>query len=737
MRWLAPWRHHVVPLTARPVSGSHRVTLQVWELEPRLVPTLLGNQLFPADNPWNQPITNAPVAANSDTLVQSIGISKALHADFGSGLYAGSSIGFPINTVPGTQPAVNVIIDAYADESDQQPIPIPANAVMEGDPLPSAQNTTDRHLLVYDQDHNIVYETFNTHRPSEEPDHQWHADAEAVWDLNANTFRPAGWTSADAAGLPILPGLVRPDEVYDQGKITHALRFTVPHSDNAYVFPASHVAGSNNPAYPRMGERFRLKQSVDISGSSPADQVILRALKDYGMIVADNGSGWYLSGQASARWDNNDLAQLGRLTGSDFEAVDLIPVVTGLSQSTGATTGGSQVVLSGWNFGGGAGRTQVFFGSTPATAWTITSDGSITATVPPEAAGTVAVTVATPYGTSAVSPTVQFTYGSQSVAPLGSETFVISLDHQVYGEKFDGAGNVLGGYFLTSPGQVKALAVGRDAAGHSLVLVIGLDDQVYIQQFDGNGNSTGGYQLAAPGRVKSVSVGRDAAGDPEAFVIGLDDQVWALKFDTAGSYFLTNAGQVKSVAVSHDAAGLPEVFVIGLDNQVWAEKFDAAGNTAGSYFLTSPGRVQALSVASGGGNQPEVFVIGLDNQVWAEKFDTAGNVQGGYFLTAVGQVKSLSVGRDAGGDSEVFVIGLDDQVWAEKFDAAGNAQGGYNLTAAGRVKALAVGRAGNGNPEVLVIGLDNQVWAQKFDATGTSISLYGLTASGQILFVNS
>src|SRR5207248_1743978 len=200
-----------------------------------------------------------------------------------------------------------------------------------------------------DQDHNLLYETFNTHRPSEEPDGHWHADSEAVWDLSKDSFRTPGFTSADAAGLPILPGLVRPDEVLDQGKITHALRFTVSQSQNAYVFPASHEAGSNNVALPRMGERFRLKASVDISGFSLANQVILQALKDYGMIVADNGSSWYLSGEPSTRWNDSDLHALGQLTGNNFEAVDLTPRIVSATYN-GALASGSVVTITGLNF---------------------------------------------------------------------------------------------------------------------------------------------------------------------------------------------------------------------------------------------------------------------------------------------------------------------------------------------------------------------------------------------------
>jgi hypothetical protein len=392
------------------------------ELEPLMLPTLLGNQLFPWDNPWNQRIADAPVSPLSAAYINSIGLSRGLHADFGAGLYDGYMIGIPFSVVSGSQARISVVIDAYAGESDLAPIPIPNGAIIEGDPLPSNQNTGDRHMLVYDQDNNILYETYNTHRPSETADGRWHADAEAVWDLNQNSFRPPGFTSADAAGLPILPGLLRPDEVYDQRVITHAIRFTVPHSQNAYVFPASHYAGSNNPAYPRMGERFRLRQDFDISGFSPANQVILQAMKDYGLIVADNGSGWYISGVPSDRWDNNDLHQLSRVLGSDFEAVDLTPFVYGLSVAIGPTAGGTEVTIGGISFLGGAGFTQVFFGDTPATSVTVNPDGSITAIAPPHNAGVVDIIVMSPYGTSAIVDADQFIYSDEAIAVAG--TFV-------------------------------------------------------------------------------------------------------------------------------------------------------------------------------------------------------------------------------------------------------------------------------------------------------------------------
>jgi hypothetical protein len=401
------------PLQRTTSNRSLRRPLRLEALEVRTLMTLQGNQLFPSDNPWNERITNAPVAANSNTLVASIGTASPLHPDFGT-VFNGALNGIPYNVVSKTQPKINVVIDAYAGESDLVPVPIPAGAVIEGDPLSPSQNTSDRHLIVYDQDNNIAYELFNAHRPSEEPDNEWHADSEAVWDMSKDSFRTPGFTSADAAGLPILPGLVRPDEVLDQGVINHALRFTVPRSDSSYVFPASHEAGVDNPAYPRMGERFRLKQSFDISGFSPADRVILQALKDYGMIVADNGSSWYVSGVPSSRWSDDDLHTLTQVPGSAFEAVDLSPIVSSLDQTSGSTGGGTTVTLHGQNFSGAAGQLRVFFGTTPVSSAqvSVVSDTVLVVTSPAHSAGAADVTVETPYGTSAVSTVDKFTFTS-------------------------------------------------------------------------------------------------------------------------------------------------------------------------------------------------------------------------------------------------------------------------------------------------------------------------------------
>lgn len=266
--------------------------------------------LFPTDNIWNTRIDSLPVDASSDVYIQNIGASDTMHADFGSGEWEGGPIGIPFNRVPGSQPKVPISF-YYPDESDPGPYPIPPNAKREWG--------SDHHILVMDEDNCKLYEVYDASAGS---GGGWSAGSGAVYDLNSNVLRPAGWTSADAAGLPMLPGLVTYDEVAS-GEITHALRFTVSRTNRAYIWPARHLASSyDNPAYPPMGQRFRLKTDFDISGFSPEVQVILTALKTYGMFVADNGADWYLSGAPDERWNNDDLHTLHRLRGSDFEAVD-------------------------------------------------------------------------------------------------------------------------------------------------------------------------------------------------------------------------------------------------------------------------------------------------------------------------------------------------------------------------------------------------------------------------------
>ena len=289
------------------------------------VPTIAGCPVFPADNVWNTPIEALIADPNSQGYITTIGVGKGLHADFGSGLWDGGPIGIPYATVNGMQPKVGIVFD-YADESDSGPYPVPPDAQIEGGPLSAG----DRHVLVVDTDHCILYELYSAYP---QPDGTWQAGSGAIFTLSSNALRPADWTSADAAGLPILPGLVRYDEVAS-GEITHALRFTAPQTRKAFIWPARHQASSlTGSQYPPMGQRFRLKESFDISGFSKDTQVILTALKKYGMILADNGSSWYISGSPDPRWNNDVLHELGRVTGSAFEAVDESPLM--ISQDSG------------------------------------------------------------------------------------------------------------------------------------------------------------------------------------------------------------------------------------------------------------------------------------------------------------------------------------------------------------------------------------------------------------------
>lgn len=284
--------------------------------------SLHGKRIFPPDNPWNQDISNSPVDPNSANLIAGIGVDAVLHPDFGT-VWNGAPNGIPYIVVSGTQPLVSVSFRSYGGESDPGPYPVPPNAPIEGGP----NSTGDRHVLVIDRDRWKLYEMFSAAPVSNSA--SWIAGSGAVFDLSSNALRPAGWTSADAAGLPIFPGLVRYDEVFEQREIKHALRFTVPRSRRAYVFPARHSTGGDpNPSLPPMGMRVRLKASFDISKYSPANQVILRALKKYGMFVADNGPGWFLSGAPDPRWSNDDLGMLKTIKGSNFEVVRMGTIVT-------------------------------------------------------------------------------------------------------------------------------------------------------------------------------------------------------------------------------------------------------------------------------------------------------------------------------------------------------------------------------------------------------------------------
>jgi len=272
----------------------------------------VGNcQIFPSDNPWNTDISGYPVHPNSAAYIATIGASKGLHPDFGED----PSYGIPFDVVGAGQTKVPITFTAYGDESDPGPYPIPPDAKTEGG--------GDSHVLVVDKDACVLYELFAANKVGA----GWEADSGAVFDLKSNALRPAGWTSADAAGLPIFPGLVRYDEV-KSGAINHALRFTTEPSQKAYILPGTHWASSStNAAYPPMGLRVRLKQSYDISGYTGDARVILEAMKKYGMFLADNGGDWFFQGEMGAAWNDDDLNTLKNVPGSAFEAVDTGPLV--------------------------------------------------------------------------------------------------------------------------------------------------------------------------------------------------------------------------------------------------------------------------------------------------------------------------------------------------------------------------------------------------------------------------
>ncbi|WP_405089777.1 hypothetical protein OG767_18935 [Micromonospora sp. NBC_01392] len=269
--------------------------------------------VFPADNVWHADVSRLPVHARSSAMIGAIGAGATVHADFGSGQWAGAPIGIPVTVVAAGQRKVPVTF-GYADESDPGPYPIPPDAKVEGGPA----GTGDRHVIVWDRAACRAYELFDAHRSGA----GWRAGSGAVFDLRANRMRPAGWTSADAAGLSVLAGLVRYEEVA-AGRIDHAIRVTVPRTRTGWTWPAGHSASSaTDPALPQLGQRLRLKRSVDLSGLPRQARIVAEAMRRHGLIVADHGSAWFVSGAPDPRWDNDALHALDRLRGSDFEVVD-------------------------------------------------------------------------------------------------------------------------------------------------------------------------------------------------------------------------------------------------------------------------------------------------------------------------------------------------------------------------------------------------------------------------------
>ena len=313
------------PLSALAFALALGATVFAAQAESRKVPlganaSLGGQRLLPDDSPWHRDVSKDPVDPRSEKILARVGLDKPLRADFGPE-WEGAPVGIPYVVVPGTQKKVPVAFQ-YAEESDAGPYPIPPNAPIEGGP----KGTGDRHIIVLDRDN---WKLFEMHNAFPDGKGGWKADSGAIWDLRKNQVRPARWTSADAAGLPILPGLVRYDEAVEKKAIEHALRFTLSKTRRAYVPPASHWASRlHDDDLPPMGMRVRLRADFELDGFAPEVRAILIALKKYGMILADNGSDNFISGAPDSRWNVDVLRQIMRVKSRDLEVVEMKGMVT-------------------------------------------------------------------------------------------------------------------------------------------------------------------------------------------------------------------------------------------------------------------------------------------------------------------------------------------------------------------------------------------------------------------------
>lgn len=472
-------------------------------------PTIGSCPVLPADNIWNTPVDTLPLHANSATYINTIGAGRTVHADFGSGTWNGGPIGIPFIRVNGSQQKYAASF-LYYDESDPGPYAIPLNAPIEG----GSASTGDRHAIAVDTDNCILYELYRAFPQSS----TWRADSGAIYDLRSHALRPASWTSADAAGLPIMPGLVRYDEVA-AGEIHHAIRFTVPQTQRAYIWPARHYASSlTDLRYPPMGLRVRLKASFDISSYPANVQVILRAMKKYGMMLADNGSAWYISGQPDERWNNSNLHRLHAITGADFEVVDtsslMIDPNSGQARQTGtavsvspssavvvtqenrqftATVTGSTNQSVTWSVNGvEGGNSQVGY---------IDAAGRYSApsVVPNPATVTVrAASVATPSAIGTASVTIRYPAPAiSSVTPNPAQAGNVTLT--VTGTGFHNGGSVrLNGSALTTTfvSSTRLTAIGSASAASSVPVTVTNPD----------GQVSNSYTIAVNGATAPVTV---------------------------------------------------------------------------------------------------------------------------------------------------------------------------------------------------------------------------------------
>jgi hypothetical protein len=409
-----------------------------------------GCSVLPADNIWNTPVDTLPVLSNSSDMVAAIGANTGLHPDFDTN----ATDGIPFITVPGTQAKFPATF-TFADESDPGPYAVPLTAPIEG----GANSDGDRHAIAVEVDNCVLYELYRAFRQTS----SWVADAGAIFDLKSNVLRPSGWTSADAAGLPIMPGLVTFDEV-QSGEIKHAIRFTAPQTRHAFVWPARHFASSlTGTQFPRMGERFRLKASFDVTPFPPEVQVILKAMKKYGIMLADNGSAWFISGQSDSRWNDSNLHTLTQVLGSNFEAVDATVLMID-PNSGAARQNGVNVSVTPSSASLHVGHEQTFTatvsGATGGVAWSVNDQpdgdsvvGTIDSTghynaplaVPSPATVTVrATSSASPASSGTAAVTILSLPGISSVSPspvrVGSFTLTVNGSGFIPGSvvSFDG-----------------------------------------------------------------------------------------------------------------------------------------------------------------------------------------------------------------------------------------------------------------------------------------------------------
>jgi hypothetical protein len=364
--------------------------------------SLNGFLPFPSDNLWNKDISSSPVDPNSSAIINYVGSTIGVHPDFGSGQYNGSYMGIPYTVVDNTQSLIPINYQAYGSESDPGPMPIPLSAPIEGYPNPG---TGDRHVLILDSANCFLYELYSSYPQTA----SWSADSGAVWDLLADEQRPYTWTSADAAGLPIFPGLVRYDEVA-AGAINHGIRFTLQNSSAGFTPPASHWASTtSNAAAPPMGTRFRLKSSFDVSTFSASNQVILKAMKKYGLILADNGSSMYISGAPDNRWDNSDLHNLGQVQASNFEVLEISPLYNNSDMPTGANPTISSFTAS---------STSITSGTAVTLSWQVS--GASYVIISPAIGATRATSVS-------VSPTATTTYFLYAANAFGRASSSVTI----------------------------------------------------------------------------------------------------------------------------------------------------------------------------------------------------------------------------------------------------------------------------------------------------------------------